>query len=122
MAYVPGCSADAFISYAHDDNLDGWVTALRDKLLQKLNPFLPKTAEVWFDAQKLQAGDAFREEIGEKLKNTPLFVAVVTTSYIESEFCMVEELEWFQNQGGKEIIQLVKAPLEEGYEVPLPDL
>ena len=122
MAYVPGCSADAFISYAHDDNLDGWVTGLKEKLTQKLNPFLSKPAEVWFDAEKLQAADSFREEIREKLKNTPLFVAVVSTSYLESEFCMVEELEWFQNHGGREIFQLVKVPLEEGYEVPLPDL
>ena len=122
MAYVPGCSADVFISYAHDDDLDGWVTGLKEKLTQKLNPFLPKPAEVWFDSEKLQTGDAFRDKIRKKLKNTPLFVAVVSTPYLESEFCMFEELGWFQNQGGKEIIQLVKVPLEEGYDVPLPDL
>src|SRR5262249_31263940 len=29
-------------------------------------------------------------------------------------------LDWFQNQGGSEIIQLLKVPLEKGQEVPLP--
>jgi len=49
MAYIPGCSADVFISYAHRDNLDGWVSKLKDKLVEKLTPFLAGRAEVWFD-------------------------------------------------------------------------
>jgi hypothetical protein len=33
---------------------------------------------------------------------------------------MIKELEWFQNQGGKDIVQLLKVPLEAGQEVPIP--
>jgi len=120
MAYIPGCSADVFISYAHRDNQDGWVTRLKNKLSEKLNPFLAGRAEVWFD-DRLQAGVYFRDEIQQKLRNTPIFVAVVSPSYLESQFSMVDELDWFQNRGGKEIIQLLKVPLEDGQEVPLPD-
>jgi hypothetical protein len=120
MAYIPGCSADVFISYAHRDNLDGWVTGLKKKLTDKLTPFLAGRAEVWFD-DRLRPGVYFREEIQQKLKDTPIFVAVVSPSYLESEFSIVDELEWFQNQGGKDIIQLLKVPLEKGQEVPLPD-
>jgi hypothetical protein len=119
MAYIPGCSADVFISYAHRDNVDGWVTKLKDKLVEKLNPFLAGRAEVWFD-DRIQAGSYFKEEIQQKLKDTPIFVAVVSPSYMDSEFSIVNELDWFQNQGGSEIIQLLKVPLEKGQEVPLP--
>jgi hypothetical protein len=34
MAYIPGCGADVFISYAHLDNVDGWITRLKSKLTQ----------------------------------------------------------------------------------------
>jgi len=119
MAYIPGCGADVFISYAHRDNLDGWISRLRSKLAEKLNPFLAGHAEVWFD-DRLAPGVYFREEIQQKLKNTPIFVAVVSPSYLDSEFSIVHELDWFQNQGGRDIIQLLKAPLLAGQEVPLP--
>ena len=120
MSYIPGCSADVFISYAHRDNLDGWVTKLKNKLTEKLNPFLSGRAEVWFD-DRIAPGVYFKEEIQQKLKDTAIFVAVVSPSYLDSEFSIIHELDWFQNQGGKEIIQLLKVPLEEGQRVPLPE-
>jgi|ERR1017187_2613710 hypothetical protein len=119
MPYVPGCSADVFISYAHRDNQDGWVTRLKKKLTEKLNPFLAGRAEVWFD-DRIQPGVYFKQEIQQKLKDTPIFVAVVSPSYLDSEFCISDELDWFQNQGGREIVQLLKVPLEADQEVPLP--
>ena len=121
MSYIPGCSADVFISYAHRDNLDGWITKLKKNLTDKLNPFLSGRVEVWFD-DRIKPGVYFKEEIQQKLKDTPIFVAVVSPSYLESEFSIIHELEWFQNQGGKEIIQLLKVPLEAGQEVPLPEV
>jgi hypothetical protein len=118
MAYVPGCTADVFISYAHRDNEDGWVTRLKKELTEKLNPFLAGRAEVWFD-DRIRPGAYFKEDIQKKLKNTPIFVAVVSPSYLYSDFCIVDELGWFQDQGGREVIQLIKVPLEKGQEVPL---
>src|SRR5215467_5193414 len=119
MAYIPGCSADVFISYAHRDNLDGWVSKLKDKLVEKLTPFLAGRAEVWFD-DRIRPGVYLKDEIQQKLKDTPIFVAVVSPSYLDSEFSILHELDWFQNHGGGEIIQLLKVPLEKGQGVPLP--
>ncbi len=120
MSYVPGCKADVFISYAHRDNLDGWVTKLKTKLTEKLNPFVAGRAEVWFD-DRIRPGVYFKEEIQKKLKDTPVFVAVVSPSYLDSEFSIRHELDWFQNQGGRDVIQLLKVPLEKGQQVPFPD-
>lgn len=119
MSYVPGCSADVFISYAHRDNQDGWVTRLKDKLTEKLNPFLAGRAEVWFD-DRIAPGVYFKEDIQQKLKNTPIFIAVVSPSYLDSGFCVNDELAWFQNWG-KEVIQLLKVPLSADQQVPLPE-
>jgi hypothetical protein len=121
MPYVPGCSIDVFISYAHHDNRDGWVLRLKDDLTEKLNPFLGGQAAVWFD-DRIGPGDDIRRDIEQPLQNTMVFVAVVSPSYLRSEFCMINELEWFQNHRGKDIVQLLKTPLEEGQDVPLPDV
>jgi hypothetical protein len=99
---------------------DGWVTRLKKKLTEKLNPFLARSAEVWFD-DRIEPGVYFKVEIQQKLKDTPIFVAVVSPSYLDSEFCIIDELGWFQDQGGTEIIRLLKVPLEAGQEVPLPE-
>jgi hypothetical protein len=120
MPYIPGCSADVFISYAHRDNLDGWVTRLKDKLTEKLNPFLAGRAEVWFD-NRLKPGVYFKDEIQQKLNDTQIFIAVVSPSYLYSDYSITDELDWFQNRGGKEIIQFLKVPLDADQEVPLPD-
>src|ERR1035438_9352621 len=103
MPYVPGCSADIFISYAHRDNLDGWVTKLKKRLTDKLNPFLAGRAEVWFD-DRIKPGEYFRQDIQDRLKDTPIFVAVLSPAYLASESCITDELDWFQNQGGRDII------------------
>jgi hypothetical protein len=85
MPYLPGCSADVFISYAHRDNEDGWVTRLKKRLSEKLNPFLAGRAEVWF-GDRIQPGVYFQAEMQERLKNTPIFVAVVSPSYLGATF------------------------------------
>jgi hypothetical protein len=74
---------------------------------------------VWFD-DRIKPGTYFQQEIQQKLKNTPVFVAVISPSYLASENCVTHELEWFQNQGGTDVIQLVKVPLETGQAVPVP--
>ncbi len=51
MAYVPGCSADGFISYAHADNADKFVT--RFKNFRQGSSWA--RADIWFD-DRISAG------------------------------------------------------------------
>ena len=120
MAYVPGYAADIFVSYSHSTDRDGWVTELKSKLASGLAD-LSEDVEVWFDADRLQTGDRFKQEIQEKLSNTRVLIAVLSPAYLKSHFCMEEELDWFQNSFGREIIQYLKVPLEEDQNVPRPD-
>ena len=121
MAFVPGYSTDIFISYAHRDDQDDWVTRLKDKFAAKLSELGPD-AEVWFDANRLRTGDVFKEAIRDKLSNAMMLVAVVSPNYVNSQFCIEEELEYFIEKFGREVIQLVKIPLLEGQDPPVPEL
>jgi len=120
MAYVPGYAADIFVSYSHSNDLDGWVTELKSKLASGLAD-LSEDVDVWFDADRLRTGDRFKQEIHEKLSNTRVLIAVLSPAYLESHFCREEELDWFQDSFGREIIQYLKVPLREDQDVPLPD-
>src|SRR5215469_4987280 len=118
MAYVPGYAADIFVSYSHSNDRDGWVTELKSKLASGLAD-LSEDLDVWFDADRLQTGDRFKQEIQEKLSNTRVLIAVLSPAYLSSPFCIEEELTWFQDNFGREIIQYLKVPLEEDQVVPL---
>ena len=120
MAYVPGYAADIFVSYSHSNDRDGWVTELKSKLASGLAD-LSEDVDVWFDTDRLRTGDRFQQEIHDKLSNTRILVAVLSPAYLKSQFCMEEELNWFQDSFGREIIQYQKVPLEEDQTPPLPD-
>jgi hypothetical protein len=120
MAYVPGYAADLFISYAHRNNHDGWVTELKSRLAGSLAD-LSADVDIWFDADRLRTGDTFKQEIRDKLSDTMMMVSIVSPAYVQSEFCMAEELDWFRDNFGREIIQLLPVPLAQDQSVPLPE-
>ena len=46
---LPGFEYDIFISYRHNDNLDGWVTAFVDSLEKELKGTLKDSLTIYFD-------------------------------------------------------------------------
>jgi hypothetical protein len=127
MAYVPGYDFDVFISYAHDNNTDGWVTRFQKRLAEKLTEYLggEQKPVVWFDNRNLAYGDSVRAEIQRILERSAAVVSVISPSYLSSEYCMVHEMGrilQLRQKGGVHIIQTLKIPLRPGQSVPLPDL
>src|SRR6266481_5661907 len=121
MAYVPGFQYDVFVSYARRSDLFEWVTKFKDDLQSQLVSTLGgREAVVWMDLQ-LRIGDDFQQRIQAKLRQTALFVAVVSPRYLESEPCMLMELQFFRDNGTGEILQIVKTPLEPGQSMPFPN-
>jgi hypothetical protein len=121
MAYVPGYTGDVFISYAHLDNGDGWVTEVKSRLAARLTADLAGEPEIWFDADRLKTGDVFKQTIQDKIDNTLMLIAVISPAFLNSSFCMEQELGSFLDRLGREVIQLLKVPLTEGQSAPLPD-
>jgi hypothetical protein len=99
---------DAFISYAHLDNLElikghkGWVTNLHRALEVRVAQLLGKEPHIWRDP-KLKGNDQFAETLVEKLARVAVLITVVSPRYIKSDWAL-KELKAFaeaaQNHGG----------------------
>ena len=83
MAYLKNVQHDVFISYAHNDNSDGWVTAFKKQLKAAVTKRLgSKDVDIFFDDQ-LQSNhpvDRFVKAAGQ----SALFLTLASPSYVNS--------------------------------------
>jgi hypothetical protein len=94
MGYVPGLAHDVFLSYAHGDNETGWVTYFETRLRQRLRERLGFSPALWRDERKLGGGDSFPDEIKQALSATGIVVSIVSPSYLVSEYCRRERIQF----------------------------
>ena len=116
---------DAFISYAHLDNVGliegskGWVTNLHRALEVRLAQLLGKPPHIWRDP-KLAGNDMFAETLVERLRRVAALISVVSPRYIKSEWTRKELSEFWkaaEQQGGvrfhekARIFKVLKTPV-----------
>ena len=116
---------DAFISYAHLDNVEliegrkGWVANLHRALEVRVGQLLGKTPQIWRDP-KLQGNDLFAEALVDRLRHVAALVSVVSPRYVRSEWARRELSEFVQAaqaQGGvsccdkARIFKVLKTPV-----------
>ncbi|MGA8220759.1 MAG: DUF4062 domain-containing protein [Candidatus Acidiferrales bacterium] len=116
---------DAFISYAHLDNLElieggkGWVTNLHRALEIRLAQLLGKRPEIWRDP-KLSGNDVVADVLVERLRRVAALVSVVSPRYVKSEWTRKELSEFWkaaEEQGGvrfrdkARIFKVLKTPV-----------
>src|SRR6202521_2737055 len=116
---------DAFISYAHLDNVEliegrkGWVANLHRALEVRVGQLLGKQPQIWRDP-KLQGNDFFAEALIERLRNVAALVSVVSPRYVRSEWARRELAEFSkaaEAQGGvsccdkARIFKVLKTPV-----------
>jgi TIR domain len=116
---------DAFISYAHLDNVElieghkGWVTNLHRALEVRVAQLLGKTPQIWRDP-KLQGNDFFADTLAERLRRVAALVPVISPRYVKSEWTRRELNEFWlaaQKQGGirfqdkVRIFKVLKTPI-----------
>jgi hypothetical protein len=98
---------DAFISYAHLDNVElvegrkGWVANLHRALEVRLAQLLGKESRIWWDP-KLQGNDVYAFTLIDQLKRVAALVAVISPRYVRSDW------------GRKELAEFCKAAGEQG--------
>src|SRR5262245_28780127 len=100
--------SDAFISYAHLDNVElvegrkGWVANYHRALEVRIAQLLGKSPHLWRDP-KLSGNDLFADTLVEHLKHAAVLVTIVSPRYLKSEWTL-RELEEFwraaEEQGG----------------------
>jgi hypothetical protein len=129
MGYVPRLTNDVFVSYSHIDNQtaaddEGWVTRFAAHLRIRLSQLLGAGVEVWRDA-RLGPGDVFSAKIDNAVKDSAVFIPIVSPGYLESDWCH-RELEAFTQAAAKtggvmlddvsRIMKVVKTPLDDNAE------
>jgi hypothetical protein len=92
---------DAFISYAHIDNLalkegdKGWIANFHKALEVRLAQLLGEKPRIWRD-KKLQGNDFFGDEIVQQFPKTALMISILSPRYIKSEWCTREVKEFYK--------------------------
>lgn len=98
---------DAFISYAHLDNIElvegrkGWVANLHRALEIRVAQLIGQESRIWWDP-KLQGNDIFAVTLVDRLRRVAALVAVVSPRYVKSDW------------GRKEIDEFCKAAEAQG--------
>lgn len=93
-AFVPGFDYDIFISYAHSDGA-GWAQTFEERLGAKLKECLGVPVSIWQDVNGLRVGMNWEAEIEAAIRETAVFVVVLSPSYRSSEWC-TQELDIFR--------------------------
>jgi hypothetical protein len=100
MPYVPGCRYDLFISYASENNQDGWVEQFERALGRELGELLgrqfnPKES-VYFEKRELEVAQNFQEEIDRAAQDSAILVPILSPGYLTSPWCDRERQEFFK--------------------------
>ncbi|HEY6138007.1 MAG TPA: hypothetical protein VI670_09620 [Thermoanaerobaculia bacterium] len=117
---------DAFISYAHLDNValvegrKGWIAGLHRALEVRVAQLLGKSADIWRDP-KLAGNDLFSDTISDRLRRVAGLISILTPRYVRSEWTRKELSEFCRvaaQQGGIRIHD--KARLFKVIKTPVP--
>jgi hypothetical protein len=87
--YVPGFAHDLFFSYARNDSAE-WIRALEESLHQHLRERLGLDVGIWKDKNNIRFGQNWTDEIHEAIRSSAAFLAILSPSYRNSEWCARE--------------------------------
>src|SRR5271156_241153 len=123
--YAMNFEKDAFISYAHLDNVEliegskGWITNLHRALEVRLAQLLGKQPLIWRDP-KLNGNDVVGDVLVDRLRRVAALISVVSPRYVKSEWTRKELSEFSkaaEEQGGvrfhnkARIFKVLKTPV-----------
>lgn len=124
--------SDAFISYAHLDNVEldegrgGWVTNLQRALAARVAQLYGAESHIWWDP-KLQGNDYFSDTLEQRLQRVKALVAIVSPRYVKSEwgrhelaaFCKAAEQQGgIRVQDKARIFKVLKTPVDRDLHPP----
>ena len=94
-----GFANDVFISYTHVDDHDEagirWVSHFHAQLYKRLEQVAGQSIRIWRD-DRLAGADRFGPAIEEQLLASAVLVAVVTPSYLRSDWCTAERVKFIE--------------------------
>jgi tetratricopeptide (TPR) repeat protein len=110
---------DLFISYAHLDNARHQVRELRDAILEDFEGFAGRSLKIFFDEEDIPGMSAWESRIARGLRESRLFLAVLSPNYFDSEYCRKEWDEYIRYEAMRQCLGEGVAPV---YFIELPGL
>lgn len=105
MSTANQTSYDLFLSYSRLDNSpmsesfpQGWVTAIRDHILEDHRRFSTAPMRIFFDTQDIKDMDDWRHRILGALKASKMLLICLSPNYFRSPYCRWEWEEYIQRQ------------------------
>jgi uncharacterized protein len=88
--------ASLFLSYVHSDDayLGGAITAFADEVCSSYRFLTGRTIELFIDRRDIRWGEAWQQRIARQLADSSFLLAMVTPSYIRSQACRDEVMEF----------------------------
>lgn len=80
----------AFMSYAHRDNKDGYLTQLRQRLSEAVGMQIGEDFEIFQDENSIEWGQRWEQRIEQSLDEVTFLIPIVTPSFFRSEHCREE--------------------------------
>ncbi len=109
---------DVFLSYSRSDNQRGQVTALKAKIESSFREFAERDLRVFFDAQEIGGMDDWRQKIQRSLRDSLVFVALLSPAYLASRYCRWEWEDYVRYEANRQCLGDGVAPV---FFVTLPD-
>jgi hypothetical protein len=81
---------DLFVSYARQDDHDGWVAAFVDAIRAEHARFTNVPLRIFFDREAIRTMDDWEHRILTGLRSAKVMLAVLSPSYAASDFCRRE--------------------------------
>ncbi len=93
-------SYDLFISYSRQDDRKGRVTELVEHISAEFEAFAGRPINPFFDKNAIQGMDDWRHRILKGLRESHLLLACLSPTYLKSDYCEWEFIEYLKNEIG----------------------
>ncbi len=110
---------DLFISYSRRDNERGQVAAFKTGIESTFRSFAGHDLTVFFDVHDIQGMDDWRQKIQQSLRDSHLFLAVLSPNYLSSPYCRWEWEDYVRYEAMRQCLGEGVAPV---FFVTLPDV
>ncbi|MBE0640235.1 MAG: toll/interleukin-1 receptor domain-containing protein [Bacteroidales bacterium] len=87
---------DLFISYSRNDNLNNRVTELKEQIEAEYLAFTSEELKCFFDHEEIKGMEDWRQRLLKGLKESHLFLLILSPNYIESDYCGWEIVEYLK--------------------------
>ena len=102
---------DLFISYSRSDNQRGQVAELIAQIQSSFRAFAGREIRFFFDTQAIQGMDDWRQKIQRSLRESHLFLAVLSPNYIASPYCRWEWEDYLRYEAMRQCLGEGVAPV-----------